>query len=132
MHTHEVSNLVLAALQQVVANPEHQPEQVAELFSRDYRQNVDGNLMNYEQFMQHMALLKQITRSMTVDILAIAAEGMAVLTHHVVNVEKRDGSRSKISVLAHFTVSDGRIQSCDELTRLLTGSHADSDLGSRR
>lgn len=131
MNTHRSSDVVLAALHKVVANPEHQPALIAELFSRDYRQNVDGNALNYEQFIQHVELLKQITRSMTLEILAIVAEGEVVFTHHIVNVEKRDGNRSQTRVLAHFTVREGQIQSCDELTQLLVGDHSDSDLGSR-
>ncbi len=132
MTTHDASTVVLDALRQIVANPEHQPALIAELFSRRYRQTVDGNTLNYEQFLQHMALLKQITRCMTLEILAIAAEEENVLTHHLVNVEKCDGSRSQVRVLAHFTVRDGRIQSCVELTQLLAGEHEDRDLGSRR
>ncbi len=67
--------LVLTALQQIVANPEHQPELIANLFSRHYHQTVDGHTLDYPQFIQHMALLKQITCSMQLQILAIAAAG---------------------------------------------------------
>ncbi|WP_431223522.1 nuclear transport factor 2 family protein [Serratia sp. L9] len=125
-------DVVQTALQQVVGNPKHQPLLISELFSRDYCQKVDGNTLNFEQFLQHMALLKQITHSMTLEILAIVAEGDAVLTHHLVNVEKHDGSQSQIRVLAHFTVRNGKIQSCVELTQLLVGQHEDRDLGSRQ
>lgn len=135
-HTGENSmihqTLVLTALQQIVANPEHQPELIANLFSRHYHQTVDGHTLDYPQFIQHMALLKQITCSMQLQILAIAAAGENVFTHHWVNIEKRDGSQSQIRVLAHFTVRDGQIQSCVELTQLLAGEHQDRDLGSRR
>jgi ketosteroid isomerase-like protein len=123
--------IVLAALQQVVANPLHQPELIAEYFSHDYQQLADGNALDYAQFIQHMALLKQITQRMTLEVIAIAEQGETVLTHHRVEVEKRDGSRSSIKVLAHFTVRDGKICACDELTKLLSGSHEDQDLGSR-
>lgn len=132
MTVHPSSYVVQTALQLVVGNPQHQPMLITELFSRDYCQMVDGNTLNFEQFLQHMALLKQITRSMTLEILAMVAEGDAVLTHHLVNVEKHDGSQSQIRVLAHFTVRNGKIQSCVELTRLLVGEHEDRDLGSRR
>ncbi|SQI32658.1 Uncharacterised protein [Serratia plymuthica] len=46
-------------------------------------------------------------------------------------MEKRDGGRSLVKVLAHFTVRDGKICACDELTQLLEGEHGDRDLGSR-
>jgi limonene-1,2-epoxide hydrolase len=92
---------------------------------------VDGKALDYAQFMQHMALLKQLTRSMALEIIAVAGQGEAVLTHHQVRVEKRDGGRSLVKVLAHFTVRDGKICACDELTQLLEGEHGDRDLGSR-
>ncbi|WP_421415440.1 nuclear transport factor 2 family protein [Serratia plymuthica] len=123
--------VVFDALQRVVACSQHQPALIAELFSEDYRQQVDGKSLDYAQFMQHMALLKQLTRSMALDIIAVAGQGEAVLTHHQVRVEKRDGGRSLVKVLAHFTVRDGKICACDELTQLLEGEHGDRDLGSR-
>ncbi|MEL5471037.1 nuclear transport factor 2 family protein [Serratia nevei] len=124
-------NLVLDTLQQVVASPEHRPTQLAARFSADYRQQVDGKVLNFEQFEQHMRLLKRQTRRMTLSVIAAAERGEAVLTHHLVEVEKRDGSCSRVRVLAHFTVREGRICACDELTELLAGSPGDRDLGSR-
>ncbi|SPZ65358.1 Uncharacterised protein [Serratia quinivorans] len=76
--------LVLEALQRVVAAPQHQPLLIAEFFSEDYLQQVDGNTLDYAHFMQHMALLKQLTRSMTLEIVAVAGQGDSVLTHHQV------------------------------------------------
>jgi predicted SnoaL-like aldol condensation-catalyzing enzyme len=130
MHSLTPLERVLDTLQQVVANPLHQPPLIAERFSEDYRQQVDGNSLNYQQFVQHMALLKQLTHRMTLEIIAAAEQGDAVLTHHLVQVEKRDGTRSKVRVLAHFRVREGKIYACDELTQLLEGARGDRDLGS--
>ena len=68
-------DLVLDTLQLVVASPEHRPTQLAARFSADYRQQVDGKVLNFEQFEQHMALLKRQTRRMTLKVLAAAAAG---------------------------------------------------------
>ena len=124
-------DIVLQALQQVVAQPLHQPAVIAEFFADDYRQTVDGKSLDYQQFVSHMALLKQITRRMTLRVQALAAQGNSVLSHHRVEVEKCDGARSEIQVMAHFTLCDGKIIACDELTRQLSGEHADRDLGGR-
>ena len=80
-------DLVLDTLQLVVASPEHRPTQLAARFSADYRQQVDGKVLNFEQFEQHMALLKRQTRRMTLSVIAAAAQGEAVLTHHLVELE---------------------------------------------
>ncbi|MFI8417622.1 nuclear transport factor 2 family protein [Serratia sp. NPDC078593] len=131
MHNLSASEIVTQALRQVVACQQHQPTVIAAFFAQDYQQSVDGHTLDYLQFVQHMALLKQLTRSMTLRLLAVVAQGETVFTHHRVAVEKRDGSRSEVQVLAHFTVRAGRIVRCDELTRLLSGDAADADLASR-
>ncbi|WP_273868850.1 nuclear transport factor 2 family protein [Serratia odorifera] len=132
MNTSTPSEIVVRALQQVVASPEHHPAVIADFFSQDYQQQVDGHTLDYAQFVQHMALLKQQTRSMRLNVLALAEQGETVLTHHRVVVEKCDGRRCEVQVLAHFTLCAGRIVRCDELTHLLSGDSADRDLGGRR
>ncbi|MCA4821853.1 MAG: nuclear transport factor 2 family protein [Serratia rubidaea] len=124
-------DIVLQALQQVVAQPQHQPAAIAAFFADDYRQTVDGQSLDYAQFVSHMALLKQITRRMTLRVQALAAQDDSVLSHHRVEVEKCDGTRSEIQVMAHFILRDGKIIACDELTRQLSGDRADHDLGGR-
>ncbi|ROP60052.1 SnoaL-like protein [Enterobacter sp. BIGb0383] len=121
---------VLEALA-IISEPAHSPERIASWFDPDYQQQVDGHVLNYAQFLIHMATLKTLTRRMTIDVKAIADNGDTVLTHHQVNVTKQDGQTSRIEVLAHFQCREGRIVRCDELTRLLTGDPADADLGQR-
>lgn len=125
------THCVLEALQSVTADPAHSQQQIPRWFSPDYQQQVDGNRLNYEQFIAHMATLKTITRSMTLHVDAIAANGNSVLTHHRVGVIKQNGESSQIEVFAHFQLREGRIIRCDELTRLLAGDPADAALGQR-
>ncbi|MEC5317759.1 nuclear transport factor 2 family protein [Brenneria populi subsp. brevivirga] len=115
----------------MIASPDHRPASIAAFFDAEYEQWVDGNRLCYNDFLHHMALLKQVTRSMSLTILAAAAQGDDVLTHHRVDVEKRDGARSAIEVFAHFTLRNQRIYRCSELTRLVDGAGDDADLGSR-
>lgn len=122
---------VLDALQTIISDPIHSPERIARCFSPEYQQQVDGNLLNYEQFVAHMATLKTLTRAMTIDIKTIANSGDDVLTHHYARITKQDGQTSLIEVFAHFQLREGKIVRCDELTRLLTGDPADADLGQR-
>lgn len=121
---------VLEALA-IISEPTHSPEQIARWFAPDYQQQVDGNVLDYTQFLAHMATLKALTRRMTIDVNAIADSGDRVLTHHRVSVTKQDGQTSLIEVLAHFQCRGGKIVRCDELTRLLTGDPADTNLGQR-
>lgn len=122
---------VIDALHQVIASPVHSPASIAEFFDPDYEQWVDGKTLGYNDFLHHMALLKQVTRRMSLTILAVASQGNDVLTHHLVEVEKQDGVRSTIQVFAHFTLRNQRIYRCSELTHLVNGDRQDADLGSR-
>lgn len=122
---------VIDALHQVVTSPVHCPASIAAFFDAGYEQWVDGNRLCYKDFLHHMALLKQVTRSMSLTILAAASQGDDVLTHHRVEVAKQDGARSTIQVFAHFTLRNQRIYRCCELTHLVDGDHHDAGLGSR-
>lgn len=127
------SNLqrVKAALESVVCRPEHDAAELATFFSANYQQCVDGITLGYPEFVDHMATLKRATHRVKLAILAAAADGEHVLTHHQVEVVKPDGSTSTIEVQAHFTLRNDLIWRCDELTRLVRGDVADGDLGSR-
>ncbi|OSN03254.1 nuclear transport factor 2 family protein [Lonsdalea iberica] len=126
------SQIVIDALQETINNPVHSEEKIAVYFSSDYRQQVDGKHLNYDEFVKHMALLKTKTQRMTVSLLSIVAEGDTVFTHHQVNVEKSKGGNSLFEVLAHYRLSSDQIVSCQELTRMISGENGDRDLGSRR
>lgn len=123
--------VVINALQEIVGHPEHDERRIALYFSPEYQQIVDGQPLDYRGFVRHMALLKSLTTTMTVSVLATACELNTVFTHHHVSVEKRNGEQSAIEVMARFTLSAGLIVRCEELTRLVQGDKDDHDLGSR-
>jgi len=123
---------VIAALKDIVCSVEHDEDAIARYFAPGYHQEVDGKELDYAGFIQHMALLKKLTQRIELSLLAIAAEGNTVFTHHQVTVEKKDGARTMIEVLARFTLLNGQIVQCQELTHLISGDHGDRDLGSRR
>ncbi|UTH72385.1 nuclear transport factor 2 family protein [Chromobacterium sp. IIBBL 290-4] len=99
--------------------------------SDDYRQCVDGRELDLASFQAHLLKQREVVEKMQVEFLAVAQDGDSVLTHHLVRVFKKNGDTPLFQVLAHFSIRDGRIAACDELTRQLEGHAADSDLGSR-
>ncbi|WP_176193272.1 nuclear transport factor 2 family protein [Salmonella enterica] len=131
MTTHDAELKIINALRDIVCQQQHDETQIARYFSDEYQQQVDGKCIDYKGFIAHMELLKKLTCSINVSVLAIAAKNNDVLTHHRVYVEKKNGSRSVIDVLAHFTLRDNLIIRCEELTRQLEGDADDRDLGSR-
>ena len=125
-----IQQCVLTALDHVIACPEHDESRIAELFSPQYRQYVDGKWLEYDAFVRHLSLLKQISRRMTLVMEAIANHENIVLTHHWVDVEKTDGTSSTFEVFAQFRVVEERIIECKEITRLAKGDAQDRGLGS--
>lgn len=123
--------LITAALRDVVCSPEHDEQKIARYFARNYQQVVDGKLLDYDEFVEHLALLKALTHRIQITVLASACAGDTVFTHHRVEVEKKGGKRSVIEVLARFTLVSGQIARCEELTHLISGEEGDKDLGSR-
>ena len=107
------------------------PATIAEHFSPDYRQWVDGKELDYQGFIEHMQALRAAVTSMHVDFTTMIEEGDAVATSHTVTAHKRDGSITRGRVIAIFRVGDDGIRSCQELTHLEEGDESDKDLGSR-
>lgn len=94
MTLYNAETQVINALESIVCQQQHDEVQIARYFSSDYQQQVDGNCLDYNEFISHMGLLKKLTHSISVSVLAIAAKNNDVLTHHHVYVEKKDGSRT--------------------------------------
>lgn len=121
---------IAQALEAIISCPEHNEQTIESFFAPNYRQTVNGIELDYAHFVAHMAKLKQITHSMELKILTLAAQGNKVLTHHLVNISKTNGERVLTEVFASFTLENGHIIRCQELTRLISGREEDKFLGS--
>lgn len=100
-------------------------------FSKDYVQIADGKTLNYTQGLEHVKTLKRDCKSIKIVFHEIIEEGNKVATRHTGHVIKSDDSEAEVDVMAIFEIKDGKIIGCRELTRLVKGSKADEDLGSR-
>ncbi|WP_034914425.1 hypothetical protein [Erwinia sp. 9145] len=123
--------IITAMLQDIICHPVHDEQLIARYFDPAYQQCVDGKWLEYRDFVKHMAVLKTHAKDMAVVVRSVVGEGDTVFTHHYVTVENRQGVNSEFEVLACFTLSSEKIVRCEELTRMIGGSHDDHDLGSR-
>jgi len=123
--------LTLNALQVLLTNPEFDEAEIAQYFAPNYQQTVNGLELDYAEFVTHVAKLKKDTKNRRITILACAAEGEHVFTHHQVNADKTNGESVMFEVIANFTLTEGKIVRCQELTRMIQGQAQDEDLGSR-
>lgn len=128
----DITQRIALALRSVVCHPDHNEAKIREFFSPDYQQIVDGQALDFTGFVEHMARLKHLTHAIDVTVVAIAGQNNDVLTHHRVAVSKKDGTQAHIDVFAHFTLENGLISRCEELTRLVQGTAQDRSLGSVR
>ncbi|MGO1297938.1 MAG: nuclear transport factor 2 family protein [Vibrio sp.] len=123
--------LVLNALNNIIGSARHNEAAIALYFSPEYRQTVDGKHLTYISFIEHMKLLKQQTLSMSLEVVSSAENEDTVFTHHLVEILKAPSNTLIFEVFACFKVQSHKIVRCQELTRMVTGSHQDIDLGSR-
>ncbi|WP_205395191.1 nuclear transport factor 2 family protein [Vibrio tetraodonis] len=123
--------IALNALQVLLTNPEFDQAEIEQYFAPNYRQTVNGLELGYAEFVAHVAKLKEDTKNRRVAILACAAQGEHVFTHHLVSADKANGDSVKFEIIANFTLAEGRIVRCQELTRMIQGQAQDEDLGSR-
>lgn len=127
-----IKEFISEALKTVIEDMSAGESVISRYFSPDYVQYVDGQVLNYQDFLKHMAKQKTMLKSAIVSVERCIAEGNAVSTVHHVQAAKKDGSVIEAKVIAHFHLKDGRIVLCDELTKILKGSKEDQNLGSCR
>jgi hypothetical protein len=102
-------------------------------FAPDYRQRTDGRWDDRDQFAQHIAHLRDVVESGSVEVYEELSHGELYADRHTVRVVKKDGSEVQMEVylFAEFA-PDGRFRRIEETTLMLSGTEADRDLGSAR
>lgn len=106
-------------------------EDVAKFFTTDYTQWVDNKELDYDGFLQHAKVLKDVVKSAHVEFLEFMEEGDLTSDIHDVFVTKKNGDQLHVRVIAFYTFKGNQISSVRELTHLISGSEKDHDLGSR-
>lgn len=104
---------------------------VKKYFSEDYVQVVNGKKIDFNEFVTHLEVLKDATKSISITIKSIAEGDGCVHTQHIAQAVKKNGSKSEFEVFANFQLENGKILRCEELTRMISGDVSDDDLGSR-
>ncbi|WP_160139691.1 hypothetical protein [Chryseobacterium sp. c4a] len=114
----------------VLENPVFDLSLIERYFSKDYIQFVDHQQLNYNEFILHIKKLKEKVADQKIDLINYAENGNIIFTHHIAKSVLKDGSIILHKVLAEFTIQEGKIIKCDELTFLLEGDLSAKNLGS--
>lgn len=125
-----MKHIIQKVFSTILENPVFDLSLIEKYFSKDYIQLVDHHQFNYEEFILHIKKLKEKIAEQKIDILNYAENGNIIFTHHIASSILKDGTIVKHKVLAEFTIQDGKIIGCDELTLLLEGAHHAKNLGS--
>lgn len=104
---------------------------IARYFSPAYVQHVDGKTLHFAEFVDHLRELKQTVTNLRFTFEEMIAEGGKVMEIHRVEGEKRAGGKFAIRLFSFWEIENGKILSCDELSRVEQGAPEDRDLGSR-
>ena len=103
---------------------------VSRYFTPHYRQTTDGRALDFPAFLAHVRGLKGILKNVRIRFERLIAEGENVVSIHVAEAEKSDGTSIAVRVFALFVIEAGKIALCDELTHLEHGAAEDRNLGS--
>ncbi|MDR3346288.1 MAG: nuclear transport factor 2 family protein [Campylobacteraceae bacterium] len=116
--------------EKVLETEEYNDDFIRNSVDKDYIQRVDGKSLGYEEFVQHIKLLKTKISTCTIEFLTLVEEGEIVFSNHIVSLTLKNGKQGKSHVIAEFRIRDGKLYYCDELTFLIEGSEKDKNLGS--
>jgi hypothetical protein len=125
-------DLIKEGFTSVVTSEKFNEVVVEKYFSKDYKQHVDGHELDYDGFSQHMKAQKAALKTVMIDFKTIIQEGEIIFTNHLVHIVTKEDRKASLQVIAEFHVKNGKINYCNELTRMLSGDQRESDLGSRR
>lgn len=110
---------------------EHPDFSALELYVSDhYQQFVDGQQLDKPAFMAHLRAQRLTVKQFSIRFISLIEQGDIVFSHHVVTVEKHDGSQASVEVLAKLVIKAQQLLLCDEVTQLLEGTQADAQLAS--
>jgi hypothetical protein len=106
-------------------------EAIERHFIPTYRQRTDGICSDRDGFAAHIAHLRSIVASVSIEVLDEFRDGTRYADRHIVDVAKTDGGRVAQEVYVFGELADdGRFARLDETTLMLDGDEADRTLGS--
>ena len=114
----------------VMESAEFSPSVISEYFHPDYMQHVDGKVLNFEEFVQHMKHLRSKVSQVKIHFQHLVEEGDTVCSLHFAEGKKTNNQMVKMKVIAFFKFRKDKLILCDELTFMIHGGKEDKNLGS--
>jgi hypothetical protein len=113
-----------------VGDAENTEADLQRLFTPTYTQDVDGKVLSFPEFVDHIRHLRTATTSIKVKVSQFLRDGNQLAERHTVLVEFSNKPRSEFEVFLFGVVDDdGRLSSVVETVRHAKGDAEDKDLG---
>ncbi|PTS98553.1 nuclear transport factor 2 family protein [Pedobacter sp. HMWF019] len=117
--------------QDMFANQVYNESVISHYFTPEYRQEVDGKILIYEQFCKHIMVQKEVVASMTFEFQTLIEERNILFSNHIATIKMKNGENLEIRIIGEFHFINGKINYCNELTHMISGDSSNKDLGSR-
>ena len=128
----ESAKAFLLEMLQEGLSPHSDPREFANKYmTPDYVQHVDGKTLDFEEFVNHLGVLRREFKEVDVIVHDVAVSGNKIADIHYVTAVKHDGGIVKAKVIGFFYMRGDKVAKLDELTYLIEGDEEDRDLGSR-
>lgn len=133
METQQASNniKIVRAMFNLFANQKNDVNNFSNYLSKDFVQISDGNKIDYQQFLIHVKSIRSHVNNINFKFEQIIADGDLVATHHIANGTKSDGKQVTTEFFAIFTLKNGKIIKCEEVSRMIEGDSSDKDMSYR-
>jgi predicted ester cyclase len=109
------ARLFLEKAFETLFDPKSTEKDVLEFFSPRYKQDLNGKVYTFRQFLDSLAELKKQLKSTRIRFTSVVSSGDKIAEVHVVRGLKKDGSTLKFKVMAFQTVEKGRIVKVEEV-----------------
>jgi predicted SnoaL-like aldol condensation-catalyzing enzyme len=86
----------------VFESPEFNEDFIRKNVDADYIQHVDGKTLGYNEFAQHIKLLKTKVSTCSVEFLTLIEDGEILFSNHIVSVTLKDEAQGKSHVICRI------------------------------
>ena len=107
---------------EVFEGPNVDLDVIKQHFHADYQQWVDGEQMDFMQFVRHLKALKAAIGQVHIELARMVVDGNTVCVVHYPEGVKADGEKVRAKVISIFQFRDDKLLACEELTFMVAGS----------
>ncbi|WP_221794354.1 nuclear transport factor 2 family protein [Oceanobacter mangrovi] len=100
------------------------------LFSPDYIQCSDGNILDFAAFTAHLSHVREHTRKVDFEVIDVCICADRLAERHIATVSHLDGKVSKLEVYVFMRIRGNKIVALDEVSRVIEGNEGDRKLAS--